>query len=957
MSFRYMLLLSAGLVATGARADYSAVTHATENSAYKVVQITEADFNADDSGKVFKDFAVNESGEVVPQYYRYELNTGKEYDRVVTFEESASGDGQSEVEGETLKVNPGMGLRNPEGITANLVPGVGYKNNTFEYEYTGNGEANVIVRGGVFFNAVVIGTKDADGNFTGTAIDADFIGNSMSAKSEYADAVHIDGTVIANKGQIGLVKGDFVENKAIGNNVDGGVVYNNSGSYIKGFEGDFVGNASKATNTHGGAIFNLGMIEDISGNFIANTIDADTQANGGAIQNNDDAASIGTISGSFIGNKAVSNLEAWGGAIDNASGTIGNITGEYNNNLAEAHGTDAMAVGGAISNQGTIENISGTFIANRAVADDIAAGGAIYHDGSSSKEDALKIVNSNFYNNSVTADGDALGGAIYGNYVQISADGKNSEFRGNTANGENNAVYIEGDWRSNGALILSGNNSGKVIFDDNVSGAQYDIDILGDGTGEVVFNSRVDNANNLTVGNEAVMHLGTAADVNVTNYSAADNATLKLDVAVDTANNKVDNGIIRVGGDIQGETTVIVNSLNEDVLENPDNAVAMFVESANDNPDTYSAFKVGRVIGSPYMWKSVKNYYNEEGDTVSNWYLALKDNVNADDGNSGDDGNDGNDGDNDKEYAPEVGAYVAMQTAAVEQNRGITHKISDGLRANRNRGCCDRKFAPRREAWVNADYSYAEIDAPSEMDANIKGVTAGFDVAADARNRVGLFGAYHQGDYDLSGKGDFRSSLGSKMDIDSYLGGLYYSYGGRNWTALATVFAGQQDINTKTDDHLATADTSAMQYGAGLEVARKFYLPYAWIIEPSLGLYYTALDMDGFTDNVGKKVEFDVMHYMEAELGLRFEHLFCRGGWTSKVYMKPSVIQTFASGNRTRITGLKQADTYENQTLGRMEIGAKFGLTPALSAYTSANYTFGSEYQAYGVDAGLMYAW
>ncbi len=953
MSFRYMLLLSSGLFAMDARADYSAITHTTENSAYTVERISENDFNADSSGRVFKDYHLNEDGTVVPQYYRYGLNTDKEYERTVTRAEKGSGDGQSEVEGETLKVNPGLGLKNPENVSWNLAPGALYKDNTFEYEYTGNGEANVIVRGGVIFNAGVIGTKNADGEFTGTAIDADFVGNSMSAISSHPDAVHIDGTVLANKGQIGLVKGDFVENKAIGNNVDGGVIYNNLGAYIKGFEGDFVGNSSKATNTHGGAIFNLGEIEDISGNFVANTIDADIQANGGAIQNNDDTAFIKSISGSFVGNKALSDLEAWGGAIDNASGTIGNITGEYNNNVAEAHGVNAMAVGGAISNQGTIENISGTFIGNKAVADDIAAGGAIYHDGSTSKDDALELVNSNFYNNSVTADGDALGGAVYGNYVHIAADGKNSEFRGNTANGKSNAVYIEGDWRSNGALILSGKNNGKVIFDDDISGVKYDIDISGDGTGEVVFNSRVDNADNLMVGNNAIMHLGTTADVNVTNYTAADNAALKLDVAVDKENNKVNNGVIHVGGDIKGETTVIVNSLNNDVLDNPENAVAMFVESANDNPDTYSAFKVGRVIGSPYMWKSVKNYYNEEGDTVSNWYLALKDNVNAD-GSIG-----GNDGDgNDKiEYTPEIGAYAAMQTAAVEQNRGLTRRINDGLRANRNKGCCDRKFAPRRAAWVNADYSYAEIDAPSEMDAKIKGVTAGFDVGTDMRHRFGLFGSYHQGDYDLSGKGDFRSPLGAKMDIDSYLGGVYYSYGGRNWTALATVFAGQQDIDTKTDDHLATAGTSAMQYGAGLEVARKFYLPYAWIIEPSLGLYYTALDVDGFTDNVGKKVEFDVMHYMEAELGLRFEHLFCRGGWTSKVYMKPSVIQTFANGSRTRITGLKQIDTYENQTLGRMEIGAKFGLTPALSAYTSANYTFGSDYQAYGVDAGLTYAW
>lgn len=962
MSFRYMLMITTGILAFDVLADDSAAARVTQNSAYRVEQISESEYNAAIDGQVFKNYAVTENGDVVAQYYRYDVNNDKEYINTITKEDSGSGDGQS-ADGKTVEVTPGVAIKNPTGLTMNLTPGILYKDNKYVYNYTGDGDANVVVRGGVIYNEGVIGARDGSGEFTGTAIEADFVGNSMSTDSVYPGAVHIDGTVLANKGRIGLIKGDFIENKSTGNNIDGGVIFNHVGAYIKGFEGDFIGNSSQATNAHGGAIFNLGEIDDVSGNFIANTINADIQANGGAIQNNDDRASIKSISGSFIDNKASSNLEAWGGAVDNASGTIGSITGDFHNNLAmvygvpvEARAVPTMAVGGAISNQGTIGSISGNFIGNQAVADDIAIGGAIYHDGSTSKDDALKIVNSNFYNNSVSAGEMAVGGAIYGNYVHISAeDGKNSEFRGNTVNGESNAVYIEGDGGVNGALILSGKDNGRVIFDDNVDGTDYDIDILGDGNGEVVFNSRVDGADTLTVARNAVMRLGTAADVNVTDYIAAQDGTLKLDVNVDKANNKIDNGIIHIGGDIQGETTVIVNSLNNDVLDNPDGAVAKFVEAGNDNPNTYSSFKVGRVIGSPYMWKSVKNYYGEDGETVSNWYLSLKDRYDAE--NGGGTGGSGNGEGDEIEYAPEIPAYMAMQTAAVEQNRGLTRKISDGLRANRNRGCCDRKFLPQREAWVNADYSYAEIDAPSEMDANIKGVTAGFDLAANARNRIGLFGAYHQGDYDLSGKGDFKSPIGSEMDVDSYLGGLYYSYGGRNWTALAMAFAGQQDINTKTDDYLAKADTSAMQYGAGLELARKFYLPRAWIIEPSLGVYYTLLDMDGFTDNVGKKVEFDVMHYMEAELGLRFEHLFCRGGWTSKVYVKPSVIQTFASGDRTRVAGLKETDTYENQTLGRMEIGAKFGLTPALSAYTSANYTFGSEYQAYGVDAGLTYAW
>ena len=134
-------------------------------------------------------------------------------------------------------------------------------------------------------------------------------------------------------------------------------------------------------------------------------------------------------------------------------------------------------------------------------------------------------------------------------------------------------------------------------------------------------------------------------------------------------------------------------------------------------------------------------------------------------------------------------------------------------------------------------------------------------------------------------------------------------------------------------------------------------MPDAWIVEPSLGVYYSAIDLDGFSDNMGKSVDFDLMHYLEAELGLRFEHLFCLNGATSKIYAKPSVIQTYASGNSVQITGLDSIRSYDNQTLGQMEIGAKFGLSRSLSAYTSAHYTFGSDYSGYGFDAGLNYAW
>ncbi len=960
MFYKHILLLSVGLVALDAQAEYLTVARNNEASAYKVEQISETEFKNDKTGNVFSDYSRGGNGELVSHYYRYVVNGGKGYSQ----EESKAGSGNNEdvIYDEKGAVVPvGQAVKVSNGDRLKHIDDVVYKDSTYQYEYKGGSDTgDVFLRGGIVFNEGLVGAKDSSGLFQGTAVEADFVNNKVTATESAVTGkktgLHVEGGVLYNNGEIGVIDGDFVQNSAkieaksggqLAGVIDGGVVNNEKKGYIKQFAGDFVGNNAQAENVKGGVILNLGKISSIDSNFVANTIQADVQANGAAIQNNDEFADIRSISGSFVGNKALSKSEAWGGAIDNAKGVIGEVTGEYNNNLAKAEGDGSWAIGGAISNQGVISKVSGNFVGNQAVADELAMGGAIYHDGSNTAENALYIVNSNFYNNSVQANGTAVGGAIYGNYVHIDTIGQNSEFRGNTANGKSNAIYMEGSlvgvtsddegqgvW-DNAKLMLSAEENGALVFDDAIDGSHYDISVMGDGTGEVVFNSRVDNADSLYLGRQAMLHMGKDAELNVGDYTAENNARLKLDLAVDRENNSIENGMLNIAGDIKGETRVIVNSLNTDVLDDFDDAVTQFVAASNDDPTTESNFVVDRVIGSPYMWNAYRNHSWEEGDTVSNWYLALRD----------------------KTTTPEVPAYIAMQSATVEQNRGVTRRINDALRANRQRGCCDKKFAVKEAAWVDADYAYAEIDAPSEMKAKIKGVTGGFDFGANQYHRLGLFGAYRQGDYDLSGESTYLSLLGSKMDINSYMGGLYYSYDRNKWSVLATVFAGKQDIDVKTDDRVASADTSATQYGASLQLARRFYLSSAWLMEPSLSLYYTALDLDNFSDNVGKDIEFDLLHYMEAELGLRFERLFCIEGWTSKVYAKPSIIQTYANGAKTRITGLHQVETMDNQTLGRMEVGAKFGLTPRLSAYTSANYTFGSDYKSYGVDAGVTYAW
>ena len=77
---------------------------------------------------------------------------------------------------------------------------------------------------------------------------------------------------------------------------------------------------------------------------------------------------------------------------------------------------------------------------------------------------------------------------------------------------------------------------------------------------------------------------------------------------------------------------------------------------------------------------------------------------------------------------------------------------------------------------------------------------------------------------------------------------------------------------------------------------------------------------------------------------------------TSVVYVKPSVIQTITSGDEVLISGLGKTQAYHDQLLGRIELGARFGISERVSGYALANYTYGSSYDAVAIGLGLNYA-
>ncbi len=825
-------------------------------------------------------------------------------------------------------------IANEATYNENYDSGIGgaIKNEESSYigNITGSFVSNTAADGGAIYNVT---------SSTITGLTGDFVGNS---------AVRGGAIYNTNDSLIGSINGNFIANEAW----KGGAIANHYSAIIGDIKGDFIGNRSIIENEEakGGAIHNTSTIGNIAGNFVSNYIqNSSYDGYGGAVANYD--GNIGDITGNFTGNYIDVGGAGKGGALYN-SGRIGNMSGNFSDNYIVSAGD---SLGGAIYNKGTMGVITGDF-ANNYISGGEVTGGAIYNKGT-----IENIKNSNFIGNHVDGD-NAHGGAIASEKdLLITADDGTSLFKDNKANGESNAIYMNG-----ADLTLGAVNNGTMQFDDVIDGQNYNIDIYGDGTGVIKFNNEVRNVTNFTLGSNTVTHLGLNSRIYAQNMNIADSAEListhagstspiiTVDVEVDKANNKVNTGQIYVDTDIDGEYRVLVNSLNSDVLTNKEDAIVPFLFAPYDDIETSSTFSVARVIGSPYMWDGSINAGGEtDGST---WYLNLTDEENPDyvppepepEPTPG------------RIYAPEVVAGIGLHEAAIEQTRSVVHNIKGKVAAG-------REFCPRcgmydygwdnrllNNVWVLVQGESANIEEPVDMEAKIYAVEGGMDFQGDFHNTLGIFASYRKGEYDLSGKGDkFHSNIGSDINIDSYLAGLYYRYDRQLVWVFATIYGGVQQAEVETKDSIAKFETDGVELGASIEIGRRIPLSNSLFLDPSVGVYYTQIDFDEADDNVGKHYEWDEIKHLEAELGAKLEKQMDN----AKVYIKPSVIHTFTNGNSVVVTGMREAETFKDQTLGRIEVGGRYGFTNALSGYAWANYTFGSSYDAIALGAGLNYAW
>ncbi len=317
------------------------------------------------------------------------------------------------------------------------------------------------ISGGVIFN----------GNASMGNITADFIGNDILGNGQTSGGIILNEYGNSRDSAIKNISASFIGNEVKTGQSQplvGGLIHNSS-STIDEISADFIGNSIQQGKQSGGVMGGLinnhganGRIEKISGNFLYNKVDYGNYNNsavlGGLLYNGatyasmggrSGSASMGDLTGNFEHNEVLgSTLFMYGGLVSNYGGIMGNVTGDFTNNVVT---TTSDIIGGFIFNtSSTIGDISGNFKGNK------LTGKTVY--GIYNQSSQMGDISGNFEGNELTGEK-----TVYGIYNRTSQIGVISgDFINNTYQG--NIVY--------GGIFNSGGTINQIVgstFQNNVA--------------------------------------------------------------------------------------------------------------------------------------------------------------------------------------------------------------------------------------------------------------------------------------------------------------------------------------------------------------------------------------------------------------------------------------------------------------------------------------------------------
>jgi outer membrane autotransporter protein len=833
----------------------------------------------------------------------------------------------------------------------------------------------------------------------------EFTENSATIKTEASPKTKAAlGGAVANFGKDTITNSatytaNKVINEAVGGYAAGGAIANDGD--IASNKGVFTGNSASALNgiAVGGALGNAGTYSINGDTYRGNTAEISEYGTsmGGAIFN-------GAITGVTSSEKAVLNITnsavfnknettgviSSGGAIYNSDageitikGTGGTV--EFTENSAVAKG--AKSYGGAIANAGnvTIETQDETIKFEQNTAQQ---GAALYNIGTFGG--TLTGASQLTFSNNVASD---KGGAIYNSEI----GGINLTLSGTSKivfAGTTDDVYNLGNITISGKDVttttdvstLATTPKGTVILNSTFGGTgTYSLSNttlqLGS-TGYIDYNPVMKlTGNNIEMAEKSFINLSTddtlsdnnfdiakdavltykaseekadivLADgvVNAGTINVADNVISKISISTLTSNDgtihiDVDNpnyqaDVITITDKIYGTTNIIFDGQSNLTLE-PEEQRIYFAQTQADQSLSDYTFKT-YAANDAY---EIKVGY-EKNSGVYDWYFYRT-----------------------QALAPETIAYIDLPRSAVEQTRSVMIDVS---RTNKgvcscSQGVCTGNIycrygsdAPKGRLWAKPVYRSGTFDKPVETDIKVYGVDFGYDYQPTPSDMVGIFGSYRKGTYDNDGKGadaEIFANQGSQLDISSFVAGLYYRKYFGNLYMFGGAYGGKQSVDVKADNGVS-ATVDGLDFGLSAEVGYDIRTSHRSLLTPSVKATYDYIKFDDVTDSVGKKVEFDTVHDIELEAGIKYEYQFNNENQLpTTAYVKPSVIQTIGNGGTVTVAGKEFDDTLDNETLGRIEVGADAELIENFSVGAFGNYTFGSSYSAWGIGGNIRYVW
>ena len=251
------------------------------------------------------------------------------------------------------------------------------------------------------------------------------------------------------------------------------------------------------------------------------------------------------------------------GAVANLSNNTASFT-TYNSKITN---NSSDGKGGAFYIRNGSLSLNNTEVSNNTATGD---GGALYI----TNEANVEIVNTDFINN--TSDG--KGGAIFTDKnLKITAENGSSTFRGNTASGESNAIYVN---TPDTTVTLNAGKKGTINMNDKITGTEegYNVNMTGETSGKINLNDSITNADidmkkvtlkmgkdDLLQGNDLNIHSGTlnlqngeAGNMDLNKFTLSGNMSMKVDA--DLQNETMDRINAEEYGSAKGMITV--NSVN-----------------------------------------------------------------------------------------------------------------------------------------------------------------------------------------------------------------------------------------------------------------------------------------------------------------------------------------------------------------------------------------------------------